>query len=140
MIKKVFNKYPILKEMILYGIIGLTSSTVDSLMFILFRKFDIYVLIANFLSINIGITMSFFLNTFFNFKQKDNIVKKAISFFCVGYIGLVLSTVLMYIFVTILKYNEIIIKIISVFVVAIIQFILNKLFTYKKRGSEQNEK
>lgn len=137
---KVLEKYPIIKEMFLYGIIGVLSSTIDSLFFILLTKVNFMELIANFISVNIGITVSFFLNTYCNFKQKNNLGKKAISFFGVGYIGLAISTLIIYIFITKLRYNAVIVKIVSVIIVAMIQFILNKVFTYKKGVREDGEK
>ena len=138
-IKELIKKYPILKEGFLYGIIGLTTSTIDSLTFLFLRKLQVNIFFANFIGINVGITLSFFLNTFFNFKQKDHLVKKAISFFSVGYVGLCISMFIMWLFVKVLKWNEIIVKIASVFIVAAIQFILNKLITFRKRSNMKEE-
>ena len=139
-LKKLINKinilikrYPILKEGFLYGIIGLTTSTIDSLTFFGLRTIGINLFLANFIGINVGITLSFLLNTFLNFKQTDHLIKKAVSFFSVGYIGLCISMLIMWLFVEQLKWNEIWVKIASIIIVAIIQFILNKLITYRKR-------
>ncbi len=123
----------LIRQIVLYGIIGLTSATLDSVLFILFRHLGINLFLANFISINCGITLSFLLNTFINFKVKTNIVKRAVSFFGVGYIGLLLSMAIMFVFVTKLGYPEIIVKIISVFFVAAVQFCLNKFITFGKR-------
>ena len=130
--KKIWYQNPIIKEAFLYGIIGGTSALLDSLSFILFRQFNIQMYIANFISINLGITLSFFLNTYFNFKKKDKLVKRALRFYVVGYIGLAISTLFLYIFVDLMYFNETIIKLISIVIVAAVQFILNKIFTYGK--------
>ena len=127
------KRYPILKEGFLYGIIGLTTSTIDSLTFFGLRTIGINLFLANFIGINVGITLSFLLNTFLNFKQTDYLIKKVVSFFSVGYIGLCISMFIMWLFVEQLKWNEIWVKIASIIIVAIIQFILNKLITYRKR-------
>ncbi len=139
-VKAVVGKYPIIREAFLYGIIGLSSSTLDSLTFILLRHLGLNLFLSNFIGINVGITLSFLCNTFINFKQKDNLLKKCISFFSIGYVGLCISMLIMYVFVTILKWNEIVVKLGSIVIVAIIQFILNKLITFRKKDSMKEVK
>lgn len=133
-IKELIKQYPILKEGFLYGIIGLTSSTIDSLTYFLLRYISVNLYVANFIGINIGITISFLCNTFFNFKQKDHLLKRGISFFSVGYVGLCISMLIMNIFVENLHWNEVLVKIASIIFVAIVQFILNKLITYRRKN------
>lgn len=132
MIKNLIKNHQILKELFLYGIIGFTCAGIDTLSFIILRKITVPLYIANFIGINVGITCSFFLNTYFNFKVKDKLGKRAFKFFAVGYIGLLISMILMYIGVDVLLYGEIFVKVLSVFFIAFVQFSLNKLFTFKK--------
>ena len=61
------KRYPILKEGFLYGIIGLTTSTIDSLTFFGLRTIGINLFLANFIGINVGITLSFFAKHIFKF-------------------------------------------------------------------------
>ena len=123
----------LIKEIVLYGIIGSCCAALDSFIFLLLRRLAINLYMANFISINAGILSSFLLNTFFNFKVKDGIRKRGIKYFAVGYCGLALSMLVIYIGVNIIGAKEIIVKITSIFFVAIVQFTLNKLFTFKKR-------
>lgn len=134
MIKNLIKKYPIIREMFLYGIIGGTSSMIDAILFVLLRKIGLHIYLSNFISINVGITISFVLNTFFNFKKKDNIKKRAFSFFSIGYVGLLISLLIMYVFVTKMHCNEVIVKLFSIVFVAMVQFVLNKLITYGNKG------
>lgn len=120
-----------LREIFLYGIFGMTSAGIDTLSFYLLSKTVLPVLAANFFSVNIGIALSFFLNTFFNFKKSSNLGKRAFTFFGIGYIGLALSTLIMHIGVNIMGQNEMIVKIVSVFLIAAVQYVLNKFITYK---------
>lgn len=131
-IYKIFEKYPVLKQIFLYGIIGLFSSSIDTISFILLRHINTELFAANFIGINIGIIISFFLNTYFNFKTTDKMLKRIISFFIVGYIGMLLSMAIMFIGTTVLEINEIVVKIMSVFIVAACQFVMNKLVTFRK--------
>ena len=135
MINKTIKKYPIIKEMFLYGLIGGTSALLDALLFIVLRKIGLQIYVSNFISINAGIALSFVLNTYFNFKKTDNLKKRAVSFFSVGYIGLLLSFLILYIFVTKMNFNEVVIKLFSIVFVAAVQFVLNKLFTYGSKGN-----
>lgn len=130
--KKLIEKYgSLIREMFLYGVFGLTSACMDALSFKLLQQTALPMLLSNFISVNIGITVSFFLNTFLNFKKKDNIDKRALRFWAVGYIGLLLSTGFMWVGVTVLNKPEMIVKVISIVFVAAVQYCLNKFITFK---------
>ncbi len=129
---ELIKKYkPLIREMFLYGVFGLTSAGIDTLSFWGFSYLAMSVLTANFISVNIGITVSFFLNTFINFRKSTELGKRAVKFFGVGYIGLALSTVIMFIGVNVMEQNKMLVKIISVFVAAAVQYVLNKFVTYR---------
>ncbi|MCX8128553.1 MAG: GtrA family protein [Clostridia bacterium] len=132
-IKRILKDFPVLREMFLYGIIGSVSAGMDSLVFIGLRYLNVGLYISNFIGINLGITLSFTLNTSFNFKKTDKLAKRAISFYTVGYSGLLLSMGIMFIGTDWLHINENVVKLASVFVVAAFQFILNKFITFRKR-------
>ena len=126
------KKYkPLIREMFLYGVFGMTSAGIDTLSFWGLSYTAMPVLVANFISVNLGITVSFFLNTFVNFRKSSELGKRALKFYGVGYIGLALSTVIMFAGVTVMGQNEMLVKIISVFVAAAIQYLLNKFVTYR---------
>jgi putative flippase GtrA len=125
------NKYTFFKQIILYGIIGSICAGIDYLFFLLLRYFNLNLYFSNFISINIGILISFLLNTFFNFKRIDKLLRRAIKFFSVGYSGLLVSMFLMYIGVNRINLNETIVKLLTIFIVAAYQFTINKLFTFR---------
>ena len=137
MISKLLKKYPIIREMFLYGLIGGSTALVDTLVYtVLTHLCHMNELIANFIGVNIGIALSFVFNTFFNFKKTDRIQKRAVSFFIVGYLGLGLSMLILYLGVDVLQLFDIYVKLASVVIVAIFQFVLNKLVTYGKVGEQ----
>ena len=120
----------LIKQIILYGTIGVAASITDSLLFYFLGKYlNIY--ISNFICVNIGITISFLLNTFINFKKKDNLIIRAIYFFLIGYVGLLLSMLILYVGTHYLKIDRMVVKIFSIFLIVLIQFILNKTITYR---------
>ncbi|MEY8335594.1 GtrA family protein [Lachnospiraceae bacterium 47-T17] len=133
MLKALYDKYKnLFKEMILYGIFGLFSASMDTLSFMMLSKIGLSLLAANFISVNIGIAISFLLNTFLNFKKSSKLGQRALKFFGVGYMGLALSTFIMWYGVTIMHQKQIIIKVISVVIVAAVQYLLNKFITFRK--------
>lgn len=118
------------QEFILYAIIGTFCAALDfgvysALCFIL------PYLWANVISTHCGIFCSFLLNRQFNFKVKNKTVIRFLSFYIVGLIGLGISSLLLYLLVDIASLNELVCKLLTIVLVAIIQFILNKFITFK---------
>lgn len=122
-----------LRQTFLYFCIGATASIVDSLLYILFtRKIGIYFLLANFMSVNIGITFSFLLNSFFNFRKTHRLLKRAFSFYGVCYFGMLLSMTILYTGTRLLGFPDIPVKIFSVLLTGGFQFLFNKFITFGK--------
>lgn len=125
--------YSKFRNLILYGIIGGISASIDFLIFYSLTKFtEINYLLANFISISIGITISFILNKKYNFKVNDKVFKRFLIFVSVGFSGLLISSMLLYLFIDIICLNKIISKFISIVFVVFIQFFVNKFITFKK--------
>lgn len=119
------------RQLVSYGIIGIMCSGVDTVLFALFT----YVLhgndlVSNFISVSIGITMSFFLNRRFTFKVSDHAARRYAMFFAVGMCGLALSEGMLVLAASI-GMEAIVMKVISIFVVAAFQFVLNKLVSFR---------
>ena len=132
-IKHLYHKF---RHLILYGIIGGFCATLDFGIYTLLCHFAVLpYLWANVISIHCGIICSFLLNRTFNFKVKDKTPQRFVSFYVVGLIGLGISELMLYLMVTIGNWNEVLCKLISVIVVALIQFVLNKYITFKTKQS-----
>lgn len=122
-----------ISQLALYGIIGAVSASIDFLVFnILVMVVGIYYIAANCLSVLVGIVTSFTLNRTLNFKVTDKVVARFSLFFSAGLLGLFLSNIIMWIGVERFCLSENITKIISIFVVALIQFVFNKSITFKE--------
>ena len=80
------------KQFIFYVIFGLSSVILDYLVFkILITFFKFTFIIANIISVNVGIINSFLLNYKLNFKTTNNLFLRFISFYTIGLLGLLLS-------------------------------------------------
>ncbi len=130
MVKELYFRF---RNLILYGIIGGFCATLDFGVYTALCQFDIMpYLWANIISIHVGIFTSFLLNRSFNFKVKDKTTKRFLSFYTVGLTGLGISELMLYLMVTLGGMNELVCKLISIVVVALIQFVLNKFITFSK--------
>jgi putative flippase GtrA len=125
--------YSRFQNLILYGIIGIFSASMDFLVFYTTNTIlGIFYLTANTISVLIGITVSFTLNRKYNFKVTDNGFKRFLIFLSVGLAGLLISSILLYLFIDILFLNTLISKVLSIIFVVLTQFVLNKSITFKK--------
>lgn len=129
-IKLLYSKF---RDLILYGIIGCFTSFLDFCVFtILSQHIGIYYLVANCISVLVGITTSFTLNRAYNFKVKDKTKRRFVIFLTVGLCGLGISNFILWIGVDKLKFDETVTKLASIVLVVGFQFFLNKFVTFKK--------
>jgi len=79
------------------------------------------------------------LNSFFNFKVKNRLKKRLLKFYLVGLLGLGLSNGMLWVGM-IYGFPPAFVKLFSIFVVAFVQFCLNKLITFRDKEIEEREK
>lgn len=129
MIKILYQRF---RSLILYGIIGCFTATLDFVAFTIFSKYvGLYYLLANCLSVLVGITTSFFLNRAYNFKVKNKAVRRFLSFLTVGLCGLMLSNAILWIGIDKMNGNGSLVKLLSIVLVVFFQFLLNKYVTFR---------
>jgi putative flippase GtrA len=80
----------------------------------------------------VSINNNFFLNTYFNFKKKDKILKRWLLFCIIGIVGIFVSDLLLRFFYEVMELDINISKLITIPIIATLQFILHKLITYRK--------
>jgi putative flippase GtrA len=121
------------RYLILYGIIGGISAGFDFVVFyLLTTHLNVFYIAANVISVSLGITISFNLNRSFNFKVKDQYYLRYIIFFLVGFSGLVISSLLLYYFINVAGFGQLLSKLLSIVFVVMIQFLINRFVTFKK--------
>jgi putative flippase GtrA len=122
----------LMRQIVLYGIIGSCSAFFDfSLFTLLYAMVGMNEFIANTISIHAGIAMSFTFNRKYNFKKTDRILFRAGAFYLTGLFGLLLSSFILWLG-GVLSFPILIVKFISIFIVAAVQFTINKLITFGK--------
>jgi len=121
---------------IIYAAIGMSGVTLDVVLFlILFNLFHINEQLATFISISAAITNNFLLNTHLNFKVKDKLWNRFARFYLVGLTGILLTDLLFVIFVDNLHINANYVKIGSLLPVLLLQYSLNKRWSFREETS-----
>lgn len=124
-------------QLVKYVLIGVLGLVVDFGIYTILTHFKMNVEIANIISSTCGIINNFLWNSYTNFKVHDRMILRFISYFIVGQITTVFTTVSLFIFVTKLDYPHLIIKIVATFVATLIQFVINKVVTFRKAKKEE---
>ena len=131
--KLIGNIYAKFRNLILYGIIGCCTATIDFLIFKgLTQGTGIHYIVANVISCSTGILLSFMLNRKYNFKVTDHTMWRMIIFFSVGVFGMFLSSVILHFCINIMQWGKLISKLVSIVIVVFIQFLLNKYISFRE--------
>ena len=137
MIKKLYTKY---KEIINYLIFGILSTIINLLTYyililtILNPNNPIELQISNTISWITSATFAYITNKKYVFNSKNpNTKKEILKFYSSRLTTLFIDIFLMFVFVTILKLNDKLIKLIIAIIIIILNYILSKLIVFKKR-------
>ena len=140
-IKELYLKY---KEIINYLIFGVLTTVVSLVTYyicvytILDPDNAVQLQIANVISWIISVAFAYITNRKFVFESKEkNKIKEASKFVTSRIATLLMDMVIMYVGVTVLRFNDKIMKLISQVVVIVMNYILSKILVFKK---EKNNK
>lgn len=136
---KLINIYKDKKEIINYLIIGVLTTLVSLITYylltftILDPNNDIQLQIANIISWIISVAFAYITNRKFVFESKSKDIKKELSKFISSRITtLIIDMLLMFILVSLLHFNDKVIKLIVQVIVIILNYIFSKLFVFNK--------
>ena len=122
----------LLRQIVLYGIIGGFSAALDFMFFTAFIFLAMNSFVANAISVHIGIFTSFQLNRRYNFKRTDKVFRRSMIFYLTGLTGLTISMFLLWLGESVIGLPVLIAKGGSIFIVAAVQFMINKMITFHK--------
>lgn len=126
------------KEIILYLIFGVLTTVVSLLTYYLCTitflnpNNAVEIQIANIISWITCVTFAFFTNRKYVFESKENIKKEAVKFYISRLSALLIDVVMIFVFVSVLKINDKIIKLVNQVIIIIFNYIASKLFVFKK--------
>ncbi len=124
------------QEIVKYGIFGVLTTLVNYVLYIAFtRGMFMHELWATGTAFVLSIIFAYFTNRIWVFESKAK-GKKQISEFCKFFLartsGLFIDLGIMWLFVTSLGYNDLIVKILSNIFIIVLNFVISKLFVFKK--------
>ena len=141
-IKEVYLKY---KEIINYLIFGVLTTIVSLVTYyicvytILDPDNAVQLQIANVISWIISVAFAYITNRKFVFESKEkNKIKEASKFVTSRIATLLMDMAIMYVGVTVLRFNDKIMKLISQVVVIVMNYILSKILVFKKEKNNKN--
>ena len=139
---KIYKKYG---ELISYLIIGILTTIVSHVTYylltltILDANNKVYLQIANIISWLASVTFAYFTNRKFVFKVKNKSnIKECLNFYISRISTLIIDMIIMYIFVSILKFDNKIVKLIAQVVIIILNYILSKFIVFKSSKEVEN--
>ncbi len=119
------------REFILYALIGVSGVVLDMVLFAVLTEGLCWgYQLANWVSTSAGITNNFLLNAFLNFKKRDALWGRYAKFYLVGCVGLALTALMLWVGVDVLQAPAVIVKAVSLVVVLLVQYGLNKRFSF----------
>lgn len=123
-----------LKEKINYLIAGGLTTLISIVSYYILRVVIDDYKICTVLSWIIAVIFAYFINRGFVFKSKEkNKFKEFVSFIASRLVTLVIELLAMYVLVQLIKMNDRIAKIIVQIIVIVLNYILSKIFVFKKK-------
>ena len=114
-----------------YGLVGCTGLIVDmGIFYVLHEMFEVNYIVTNIISSTFGVINNFILNSLITFKVKDKLLVRFASFYLIALVGMALSSGLLVLMIDGMKMDSMLAKMISVLIVALFQYILNKKLTF----------
>ena len=136
-IKKLYQKY---EEIIIYLIIGILTTLVNlGTYYLVTHTFlnpqdKLELQIAEVISWIVAVIFAYYTNRKYVFKKQDKAnMKEAISFFSARLSTLLMEMLIMYVFVSLLHFDDKIIKVISQILVIVANYVLSKFIVFKPK-------
>jgi len=119
------------RSFVLYSVIGCSGVLLDLLVFlVLYNVFGMHEQLATAISTTLGIVNNFLLNSFFNFRVRDGMLRRFLRFYAVGIVGIGITAALLGVFSTWLGADPNIVKIVALPVVVAFQFTTNRKWSF----------
>jgi putative flippase GtrA len=120
------------RQFALYTLIGLSGVSIDvAFFFILFNIVNLEKNLATFISLTCAITNNFVWNVVFNFKVRDRLKQRFLRFYLVGLTGFALTALFFLVFTDWIGISANITKLISLLPILLLQYTINKLWSFR---------
>lgn len=127
--KSLFEKH---RTLVQYFFIGISAAGLDFILYVfLFNALGWSAWVSTSVSISVATVYAFTLNMFYNFRLSDQILVRLISYSFVSGVGLLISTAALYEFTDVAGYDGNLVKALTLPVIFLVQYLLNKHITFR---------
>lgn len=132
-------------EIIKYLIFGALTTLISLTTYFIMTLFldvnePIQLQVCNITSWILSILFAFFTNKIFVFKSKEKkTIKELIKFLTGRIITLLIDMIIMFIFVSLMHFNDKIVKLLLQIIIIILNYIISKYFVFKKENKNHND-
>ena len=126
------RRFQTLLEFLRYGVVGLIGTFLHTaVMILLVEKFRVNPFLASNIGFCFSLVVSFVLNVVWTFKAQFH-VRPFLRYTIISILGQLLNLVILYLFVNIVGFKYIVGHTVALVIVPIVNFILNKLWAFRK--------
>lgn len=139
---KIFSK-PFILEFTKFAIVGAIGTVVNlSILYLLTDIFKIYYLISEIIAFFISVLNNYVINKIWTFKEefKENMVKKFIQYSIVSVISLAVNIIILFVLVEYFYIWYIFAEVIAIVAAFLVNFVGNKLWTFRENINKNQEK
>jgi putative flippase GtrA len=117
-----------------YAFVGCLGLVVDmGLFYVFYELLHVNYVLSNIVSSSVAVVHNFLLNTWITFKVKDKLFVRFLSFYSIALVGMALSSGMLALMIDVMHLNSMVSKAIAVFVVALLQYYVNKHWTFGEK-------
>ncbi|EJR58604.1 hypothetical protein IIO_04192 [Bacillus cereus VD115] len=127
-----------MEKLLKFGLVGIFNTLITIISFWIFLKFGMNYLVANTIAYLIGVANSYYWNKNWVFKPNNKSTSMFFKFLIVNLIVLAFNTLCLFILVDKLTLNAFIAQIFAIGVGMVINFVLNKIWTFNHTEKATN--
>lgn len=125
-------------SIIKFGIIGISNTLINWIIFFLLNLVEVNYILANIIAYSLATINSYIWNSKWVFKYNNEKLVSSLKFIIVNLVGLILNTIILFILVDMFNINKIISLVMATGVVMIINYISNRLWVFKQKVTINN--
>ena len=131
-------KEPVIHQFFKFGIVGISNTMIAYAVYSACVFFGIHYLIANLMGFIVSVLNAYYWSDRFVFKKNEGETRSTIktilkTYLAYGSTGLLLASILLYLYVDILHISEYIAQLLVLIVTIPINFIINKFWSFKTK-------
>lgn len=123
-----------------FSLVGVSNTIISYTVYVISVAFGLYYMIGNALGFILSVLNSFYWNNNYVFKAKnvvryEKVIKLIKTFITYGITGIVLSSILLYLWIDILNVSKYIAPILNLLITVPLNYLWNRVWTFKRKDN-----